>query len=222
MTESVRQRFMRWRMEELLLKYSGLRLAPTSGPFVKLAGYLSFCAEAPRKERIDDEYEIEILVPFRFPEEVPSVREIARRIPASYHKLSDGSLCLGSPTRLRLMVLGSPWINSFVELCVIPYLYGYSYFEKHSKSPFGELDHGEDGIRQDLASLYGVEGRDVVPQLVRLTSMKRRIANKRICPCGSSQRLGRCHNRRVNSLRNRLGRRWFQLLLLDMRSERVH
>ena len=39
-----------------------------------------------------------------------------------------------------------------------------------------------------------------------LAAMKRRLANKRPCPCGSGRRLGRCHNRRVNTLRNQVGR----------------
>lgn len=39
-----------------------------------------------------------------------------------------------------------------------------------------------------------------------LATMKRRRANKQLCPCGSGRRLGRCHNRKVNVLRDRVGR----------------
>ncbi len=173
MTESLRQQFARWRLEELLLKYPGLRLSPVTHKFVRLAGALAFSAEAPGKERIDDEYEIEVAIPEGFPERTPSVRETGGRIPFSFHKLDGGGLCLGSPTRLRVMLLESPSIICFVERGVIPYLCGYSYFEKHGTLPFGELSHGEHGIRQDLASLFGIDREDIVPQFVRLTSMKR-------------------------------------------------
>src|SRR5207237_9522531 len=50
MTESLRQRFARWRMEELLLKYPGLRLGLASYTYVNLAGTLFFCAEGPSKD----------------------------------------------------------------------------------------------------------------------------------------------------------------------------
>jgi len=33
------------------------------------------------------------------------------------------------------------------------------------------------------------------------------------CPCGTGMRLGRCHNRKLNTLRDKLGRRWFSSLL---------
>jgi hypothetical protein len=212
MPESLRQQFARWRLEEFLLKYPGLRLAPATHKHVKLAGTLAFDAEPPGKERIGDEYQIEILMPERFPTSIPSVRETGGRIPSSFHKLDDGSLCLGSPTRLRLMIFETTSILHFVERCVIPYLYGYSYFERHRTMPFGQLDHGQAGIRQDLASLFGIDRSDIVPQFVRLAAMKKGVANKEQCACGSQRRLGRCHNRPVNKLRERLGRPWFRMV----------
>ncbi len=210
MPESLRQQFGRWRLEELLLKYPGLRLTPATPGYVKLAGTLAFDAESPGKERIDDEYQIELSVPKGFPDRVPSVRETGGRIPSSYHKLDDGALCLGSPTRLRLILSESPSILGFVERCIIPYLYGYSHFERHHTLPFGELKHGQAGIRQDLASLFGTDREDIVREFVRLTSMRKRHANKQPCPCGSHRRLGQCHHGRINMLRERLGRQWFR------------
>ena len=209
--ESVRERFARWRLQDLLLKYPGLRLVPATRGWVKLAGALAFAAEVPGKERIDDEYLVEVSVPESFPERVPSVQETGERIPSSFHKLHDGALCLGSPTRLRLILLESPSLLHFVERCVVPYFYGYSYFEKHGALPFGELKHGAAGIRQDFASIFGIDQDDIVDGFVRLTSMGKRHANKQPCPCGSRRRLGRCHHRQVNCLRVRLGRRWFRI-----------
>ena len=51
-----------------------------------------------------------------------------------------------------------PSLLRFVERCLIPYLYGFSYFQRHQgKLPFGELAHGAEGIRQDYKDLFGVE-----------------------------------------------------------------
>jgi hypothetical protein len=211
MPDAIRQCLQRWRVEDLLVKYPDLRLRPTTRGYVTLAGTLSFSVDGLRSERIDDNYEIEIQIPESFPERIPGVRETKGRISWSFHKLTDGSLCLGSETRLRLIVQGCPSIVSFVERCVIPYLYGYSYFEKYGKMPFGELSHGREGILEDLAEVFGVH-KDVVAGFVRLAAMKKGVANKRRCPCGSTRRVGKCHHNRINSLRRRLGRHWFRLL----------
>ena len=209
-SESVRERLAHWRLQDVLLKYPDLRFAPATRGWVKLAGNLAFSAAVSDKERIDDEYLVEVSVPDNFPTRVPSVQETGGRIPSSFHKLDNGALCLGSPARLRLILLESPSLLHFVERCVVPYLYGYSYFEKHGALPFGELKHGAAGIRQDFANIFGIDQEDVVDGLVRLASMGKRHANKQPCPCGSRRRLGRCHHRRVNSLRGRLGRQWFR------------
>jgi hypothetical protein len=216
MADSLRRQFERWGVEELLCKYPGLRLCPVAASQVIVAGTLTFDAEALGKERIEDEYEIEIAIPERFPKWIPSVRETGGQIPPRFHKLDDGPLCLGSPTRLLLVISESPSILAFVEQCVVPYLYGYSYFVKHRTMPFGELSHRQLGISEDLASIFGIERIEDVRGFVRVASMKKRQANKQPCPCGSNRRLGKCHRLRVNDLRYRLGRYWFAALYRNL------
>lgn len=107
---------------------------------------------------------------------------------------------------LRLKMGGSPSLLRFVERCLIPYLYGYSYALKHGAPPFGELAHGEVGSLQDLAGLLDIKDLGMAFRYCTLAAMKRRHANKRPCPCGNGRRLGRCHNGKVNAVRERLGR----------------
>jgi hypothetical protein len=221
-TELARDRFVRWQLEELLVRYPGLRLVAGPVGFVRLAGVLAFTAAATAREEIADEYHIEMDVPDSFPADLPSVKETRGRIPPDFHKLQGGALCLGSPTRLLLIARESGTLPRFVDRCVVPYLYGYSYFEKLGTMPFGELEHGAMGIRNDFASLFGVTGPEAGAEFVRLTAMRRRQANKQPCPCGSLRRLGRCHNRRVNDLRNRLGRNWFRMWHAAFRASRVN
>jgi len=206
----IQDRFEQWKLGDLLQSYPGLSLRPIVNGQVRMAGTLSFTASANGFERIDDAYELEISVPDGFPREFPLVRETAGRIPRNFHTNDDGSLCLGSPARQQLALVSAPSLPAFVKSCVIPYLYGFSYREKHGDLPFGELDHGMKGIRKDLATLFGVSGEKVAEEMVRLAGMKKRDANKHRCPCGSGRRLGKCHNRQVNRLRSRLGRPWFR------------
>jgi hypothetical protein len=209
MPESVVERYRRWGVDELLAKYPDLRIIPSPADDLKVGGKLSFHVRGPDDVVIADSYRVELRIPASFPAVVPDVFETGGRIPKTYHKLTDGSLCLAAPTELRLRVGSSTMLAEFVELYVIPYLFGYSYREKHGVSPYGELEHGKDGLRQHFASLFGVTDRAVAQELVRLTSLKKRPANKVACPCGSGRRLGRCHHAIVNELRTKLGRAWF-------------
>lgn len=210
MPSTTRQQFERWKLDELLLAFPGLSLRPVVNGEVRLAGTLSFNAMAAGLERIDDSYDVEIIVPRGFPRELPLVKETDGRIPEDFHTNDDGSLCLGSPVRQHLALAKSPTLMGFVKSCIIPFLYGYSYLKKHGSLPFGELDHGMKGIRNDFAELFGVKDRKVAEQLVCLAGRKKRDANKRPCPCGSGRRLGKCHNRSVNRFRKQLGRTWFR------------
>jgi len=182
---------------------------------LRVEGRLRFCANGKKTEAIEDGYDVRIEAPENFPDRMALAWETAGRIPPTYHKLDNGALCLGSRIGLRLQIGKSPSILRFVERCVIPYLYGYSYSVKHGAPPFGELKHGEFGSLQDLAALLGVEDVNLAFGYCTLAATKRRRANQRPCPCGSGRRLGRCHNRKVNALRERVGR---PVLVSEMRT----
>jgi len=103
----------------------------------------------------EDTYRIELRVPAGFPTAVPTVLETGGRILKTYHKLTDGSLCLAAPTELRLKLGPASTLSGFVERFVIPYLFGYSHYAKTGVAPFGELEHGREGLRQHLAPCSG-------------------------------------------------------------------
>ena len=214
MKETTSERFRRSEIAELLTRYNGLRLLPATTMTTRIAGTLTFRAQGRNYQAIEDSYEVRIEVPHRFPECMALAWETGGSIPAKYHKLDNAALCLGSRVRLHLQTAGSPSVLRFVERCLTPYLYGYSHYFKTGKMPFGELAHGELGSLQDLASLLGMEMEPAIPYCI-LATMKRRRANKQPCPCGTGRRLGRCHNRRVNILRERVGR---LVLVKEMRT----
>jgi hypothetical protein len=206
--DPIRRRIRDLHVEELLRNQTGLRLRPVVKGELRFVGSLTFSADAPGWEPIVDRYEVEVTVPPDFPEGPALVRETGGRIPKDFHTNPDGTLCLGSPTRLRLALLGAPTLPGFIDRCVVPFLYGFSHREKHGSLPFGELAHGLRGLRQDYAEFLGVGEESVAVDLLRLGTLKKRRANKLPCPCGSNRRLGRCHHLMVNRLRDELGRKW--------------
>lgn len=216
MPEAIVERYRRWDVEALLRDYPDLRIIPTGDESLKVGGQMRFCVCGPNNQLIEDGYSVEIVFPAAFPAEIPSAFETGGRIPADFHKLVDGSLCLAAPTELMLQLGPDSTLGDFVERFVIPYLFGFSYLERHGAMPYGELAHGKEGLRQHFATLFGVADRHTALEFVRLASLKRRRANKAPCPCGSGRRLGRCHHRKVNGLRARLGRKWFSKCYEDL------
>jgi hypothetical protein len=200
------------------VKQPGLRIVPGASDLV-LRGRLAFTAQILGKAQISDCYQIEFRIPETFPRKVPGVFETGGRIPLSYHHLQDGSLCLGSETRLRLMLSEASSLVGFIDRCLIPYLYRFSYQETHGEAPFEDLEHGVSGIREDLRQLLGVERVVEVLPFIRLLGMRKRHANKERCPCDSGDRVGRCHHRRLNRLRKRLGRYWFRIVEQQLLNE---
>jgi hypothetical protein len=211
---------VRWRLEELLVRQPGLRIDPAASDLV-LAGRLAFTAQIPGRVQISDCYQIEFRIPETFPRRIPGVFETGGRIPLSYHHLQDGSLCLGSETRLRLMLSEGLSLVGFVDRCLIPYLYRYSYLVIHGEAPFEDLEHGVSGIKEDLRQLLQAKQESEVLPFIRLLGMKRRHANKERCPCGSGDRFGRCHHRHLNHLRERLGRYWFRIVEQQLLNEEL-
>ncbi|KAB2950143.1 MAG: SEC-C domain-containing protein [Phycisphaerae bacterium] len=205
---SYQQALRVWGVGELLRSQSGLVIDPNGQAALTLEGMLAFTARPGGLEEISDEYKVRIVVPAGFPRFAPHVQDLGHRVDRRYHTNSDQSLCLGSPVRLRMALTAQRPLLRFVEQCVIPYLYGYSYYERHGKPPFGELLHGVEGLKQEYESVFRVRSWSECIAMLALTGMRKQLANKRPCPCGSGRRLGRCHNRTINALRRRLGRRW--------------
>jgi hypothetical protein len=193
-----------------LSAFPGMSIEPTNTDCLTLTGWLDFHAQKPGRDVVSDSFELKIEVPLELSCQIPLVTPLGSRIPSTFHRLEGGALCLGSPTRQLLILKEDPRLHSFIQRCVIPYLYAFVLHERNEPLPFGELAHGRRGILEDFVAIYGVKTEEVAKDLVRLTGRPRRKANHHKCPCGSGKRLGKCHNQIVNKLRTSLGRLWFR------------
>lgn len=188
--------------------FPGMVLRPGGDVRLRLVGDFAFrvpCGDSA----IEDTYEVELLVPLDFPRELPKVFERGGRVPATFHTNPDGSLCLGSPLRLLLSLAEQPTLIGFADRCLVPYLYAHSYKERTGKLPWDDLAHGDVGLLQDYLKLFRAKYADEVVAFLHLLAMRRRVANKSLCPCRSGRRLGRCHARTLSGFRRVWSRRRF-------------
>jgi len=188
--------------------------APCSDAGMCLRGKFRFKANVSGSNEIEDFYKLEIVVSDKFPIALPKVKETGGKIPrdGNFHVNPDGTLCLGSPLRLLRKVHSAPNLTGFAGKCLVPYLYAVSYKLMHGGDfVFGELAHGDQGIVEDYSVMLGLKERHQVTQAIQLLRVKKRIANKRPCPCGCGKRLGTCpFHHTLNEFRKMAPVSWFK------------
>ena len=211
-------------LDKFLTEYPGMSLKPRRNVETKIQGHFEFRATGFDRATEDD-FELEILVNKAFPNSIPEFKETGGKIPriSDYHVNPDGTLCLGSHLRLKRILFETPNFNSFIEKCLVPYLFNVSVKLRHGgKFVTGELAHGTEGIIQDYKDLLGLRSPDQIVNALYLLGMRRRVANKKMCPCNCGLLLGRCafHNR-LNIYRPIASRSWFSKHATEIEERRV-
>jgi hypothetical protein len=202
-------------LPDFLRAFPEMSVCPNRSGDLLLRGKFNISAQTPSGPQINDTYSLEMKVPKNFPSDIPAITELETKIPrdGKHHTNPDNTLCLGSPIRLRKLIHAEPTLHGFAFNCLVPFLYGVSRKRLHPQDGFfmGELDHGEPGIVSDYKALFGLASRDQVIYALKLLGIKKRIANKRPCPCECGMRLGKCKTRlALNDFRKLAARSWFR------------
>lgn len=196
-----------WELGKALADHPGLTVMPCSGEEIQLTGELLVNHSGPPHGlHIEASYQIDLRVPLKFPRALPLVYETEGKIPGDFHRLKGGALCLGSPAGQRIQLGRAPSIGRFIDRVIIPYLFGHAHMVRVGSMPFDELAHGVAGLEDDARRIFGLPRAIPACRGLELAAVRRRVANKRPCPCGSGSRLGRCHNRSINHARALMGR----------------
>jgi hypothetical protein len=213
--------FSESQIEELLCAWPRLRRIPSPDKRVSvIQGRLAFTLKPEGLPEITDTYRLRLKVPLASSLDVPVVYEEGGRIPRTdeNHVNPLGNLCLGSPWRIRIKCGCPPSLIEFVDQCVVPFLYSASWREQGNAGfPFDELAHGTEGLLADYEHLLGLHGRSAVGHALHLLSLRRRVANKRRCPCRCGKRLGACSYRyRLATLRAQAPRSFYRFVGSDL------
>ena len=185
---------------ELRQQHQGLTRIQEIGAGCVLSGPLPFEASAVDYETIADIFEIDLIVPSSYPKALPWVRETSGRIRSDYdHLFECGKLCLAVPIEERLTFERSPSLLGFVNNLLIPYCYGYCYWERYGVHPFGEREHGGKGIARFYIDWLSLAG-EVHALEVALHLAQHGYRGHYDCPCGSGARLRNCHGPALQQL----------------------
>lgn len=182
-------------LDEFLSSYLGMRLLPSLPAATCVEGQFEFETKYRDYPLIRDDYRLSISVLDGFPTELPEVKEIGGAIirTPDNHVNDNGTLCLGSPLRLRHILARQPDLLGFAQRCLVPYLYGHSYRRIFkTRLPFGELPHGSKGEMADYRDLFGLQTDQQVNQVLRILSATAKQAKRMLCPCGCERQLRYC------------------------------
>lgn len=180
---------------DFLSVYSGFSITPSTNEYIVLKGRFTFKRTYRGENEIEDSYNIAIKVHNSFPKIAPEVEDVEGKIPRDghYHVNPDGTFCLGTPFRLLLHISKNPSLINFLEIFLIPYLYAVSNkLQNGGEFIFGELQHGTEGEVADYENLFSVKGKKAVIEVLYALTRKKRIANKKCCPCDCGNRIGVC------------------------------
>lgn len=200
-------------LDAFLAENPKFRIAEINAERVVLSGEYHLRAKLAGSQVIDKTYRLKFDCANDYPRTLPRVVDEGRFFPrnADFHTYSDGSLCLGSELKIKQILNADLTIKSFFDHVVDPFLYSVSHRMEHGNYPFGELAHGEQGLIDDYAEMFGLKDKASVLLALKALGKRKREANKLSCPCGCGRRLGCCSYRfKLNIWRNLERRRWFR------------
>ena len=181
-------------LREFLLENPGIKIKEETETCLILHGRYNLIATKSGYDSVNEFYDLKIEIPSNFPYEIPNIIETSGKIPrdgehhVNWYDIGIENLCLGSRIRILSEIAKDPTIKGFVTNCIDPFLYSISI----KKFVFGELPHGYYGILEDYKNIFGLRTNMQVIQTLNLICTKKRLANKKTCPCGCGKRLGKC------------------------------
>lgn len=161
------------------------------GAFIHLSG-LFHLNVSYQNILIEDYFDIEVIID-KTNENPPIVFE-KRRIEKFHHRFTDGSLCLGIPMEISVFLKKNRFsIIKYFEYYIIPYLYGFLYYEKYSIMPFGERSHGLQGYLEYFRDIFGLSNEVKTKEFLIYLMNNTEYRGHHICPCGSGKKIRDCH-----------------------------
>ncbi|HAR42937.1 MAG TPA: hypothetical protein DCS07_09960 [Bdellovibrionales bacterium] len=151
------------------------------------------------------EYQMRIVFPDRYPDEVPVVFEIGGEIEKSpgNHFNPDGSACLfAPPERWEKWPPGSGF-TEFLNGPVKEFFFSQAYRSLTGKWIFGERSHGDDGVIEYFLERLSLQNRDQLRRVLDIPVVEEPPRQWK-CPCSQNKRLKNCHWHLISNLRQRL------------------
>lgn len=170
-------------------KFPKLNLPTKIGETWEINGYIDV---------IDDEgcywdtYNVKIVVPPRFPDELFELYETGGKIPKEADWHNSTTCCLSTPSimfsEMRDNITLSNWLEKFAH----PFLANHVYKVRTGNYASEEFQHGDAGILQGYFKLFNSSDTKAVIRRLELMIGKKKLGRNEKCFCGSNEKYKKC------------------------------
>lgn len=153
-----------------------------------------------------DRYKLDIIFPTNYPDRVPIVLVMDKRIPASVQRHvfpKDRTACLCLPHEVSLHLPEIDFMGFWGNLLKF-WLVGQASYDRTGKWPFPERAHDHSAIYDGFSELLGISDRNAAQRFTSLLLRKTPAKGHELCPCGSGLKLRACHQSEYQSVRSLL------------------
>ncbi len=156
-------------------------------------GRLSFKALYDGRS-VKDWYDIEMLLPAKYPCLPPRVREIGNKISRDidYHVSEDGILCLGADLAVLERFYERADLLWFVDELVVPHLASCTWRRNGEAVPWEQLRHKGEGLLEFYKDRFGTDDNFTALRLLKVL-VDHNYKGHTLCPCESGIKLRHCH-----------------------------
>ncbi len=191
-----------------LKDYPGLQYGIKNNQFIVSGAWPVYGGEKGNEEYIED-VSIGLIFPDNYPEKLPHVYEIGRKIKEKnecLHFWPDDSACLFYPAeRYFLFPSDKPFrIKDFLEGPVKQFFFSQIYYIHYKEWPFKARSHNEKGVIEFYSEKLKIpcEKKCVLDALEYL--LKPQIKGHWPCPCGTNKLIRYCHIEQFQFLQNKI------------------
>lgn len=184
--------------EKVKENYPALEISKTASTY-NINGDIRFITSV-KGEVFDDLYSIEIALSKKYPEELPTIREVGGRIERiiDHHVNKDGTLCVGVIAEVKNELGKHYTLLEYIDKIVVNYLSQYSYKEKYGEWPYGESEHYIEGVLKYYLKEYKLKNyAEVLTFLKELAQFKFRPKGHERCRCGCGRLVKNCSRQKL-------------------------
>ncbi|MBC8472822.1 MAG: SEC-C domain-containing protein [Planctomycetes bacterium] len=153
-----------------------------------------------------DRYELRIVFPSNYPDQIPIVLVADKRIPAEVQRHvfpESKTACLCLPHEVPLYLSEIDFMGFWEKLLKF-WVVGQAEYDRTGKWPFPERSHDKSAIYDGFSELLGTPDRDTAQRFTSLLLRKNPAKGHELCPCGSGLKLRDCHQPEYQRLRSLL------------------
>lgn len=139
-----------------------------------------------------DTYDIKIVVPPQFPDELFELYETGDKIPKEADWHNSTTCCLSTPAIMFSEMRGNVTLLNWLEKFAHPFLANHVYKVRTGHYANDEFEHGDIGIVQGYFKLFNTTNKNEVIERLALMVGTKKLGRNDKCFCGSNEKYKRC------------------------------